>query len=113
MNCLRCGRETKDDHVFCDDCLQSMEKYPVRPGTAVILPRNKETAASRKSKRHTPQVTADQIRKLKKQRFILFILVVLLTLVLISAAAAFLYVRKDQPLKPGQNYVVVETTAPQ
>ena len=112
MNCLRCGRETQGDDAFCDSCKETMKKYPVRPGTAVILPKNKESAAQRKQKRHQPPALQDQIRKLKKQRLQLRIMVICLFLILvlgIAAGAYFLY--REQPSKPGQNYVVVETTA--
>ena len=39
MNCMKCGREIEEGQVFCIDCLKDMEKYPVRPGTAVHLPK--------------------------------------------------------------------------
>lgn len=112
MNCLRCGRETQDDHAFCDSCKETMKKYPVRPGTAVVLPKNKESAAQRKQKRHQAPVPQDQIKKLKKQRRRLRITVFCLSLalVLLTALAAF-YLYHEKPVKPGQNYVVVETAA--
>ena len=115
MNCLRCGRETQDEHAFCDQCMESMKKYPVRPGTAVILPRHKETAAARKAKKHTPPNPKDQIKKLRKQRRRLFVLVLVLLLI-VGGLAGFLiydefYKKEDLTPKPGQNYVVVETTA--
>lgn len=113
MNCLRCGRETQDDHAFCDSCKETMKKYPVRPGTAVILPKNKESAAQRRQKRHQQAAgPQDQIKKLKKQRRRLRISVFCLSLLLtalLTAAAFYLY--REKPAKPGQNYVVVETTA--
>ena len=112
MNCLRCGRETQDDHAFCDSCKETMKKYPVRPGTAVILPKNKESAVQRKQKRHQAPSPQDQIRKLKKQRRRLRTAVTCLSVLLafmVIAAAFYLY--RERPAKPGQNYVVVETTA--
>ena len=112
MNCLRCGRETRDDHVFCDSCLQSMKKYPVRPGTAVILPHRTETTPIKRTKHHQPPAPKDQIRRLKRQRAGLWIAVILLTMILLAAAGVFLYQHNDQTPKPGQNYAVVETTAP-
>ena len=39
MNCLKCGKETEAEKLFCEDCLQSMEAYPVKPGTAIYLPK--------------------------------------------------------------------------
>ena len=35
MNCMKCGRETQNEQVFCQDCLQEMEKYIVgKPQTS-------------------------------------------------------------------------------
>ena len=38
MNCMKCGKTTTNEQVFCDDCLQVMAKHPVKPGTPVYLP---------------------------------------------------------------------------
>lgn len=52
MYCIKCGKETKNEQVFCDACLVVMEQFPVKPGTPVHLhPRPASTsskAASRK-----------------------------------------------------------------
>ena len=112
MNCLRCGRETTDDHTFCDHCLQTMEKYPVRPGTAVMLPKHKDAPVPKKTKHHLPPPPAEQIRRLKKQRLILSVVITML--IALMAAAFFVGSRymKAEHLRPGQNYSAVETTAP-
>ena len=47
MKCLKCGRET--DQTFCQACREEMEKYPVKPGTIVLLPKE------RPSGKKTPQ----------------------------------------------------------
>ena len=112
MNCLKCGRETKDDRVFCDSCLETMAKQPVRPGTAVTLPRRKDSSSPKKSKRHPAMAPQDQIRKLKKQRLGLWISVFLLSLALLGALAAGTYLYFCDAPKPGQNYEVAETLAP-
>ena len=39
MNCMKCGRETENEAVFCPDCLQIMEKYPV-PGPSKLTSDN-------------------------------------------------------------------------
>ena len=115
MNCLRCGRETQDDHVFCESCRQEMEKYPVRPGTAVMLPRKREEAVIKKTKRHVhPQVPLEeQVRKLKKQRMWVFI--ALLVIVTLLSGTFVIYSQKwnSQVLRPGQNYSAIDSTAPQ
>ena len=112
MNCLRCGREIEDDCAFCDHCLQSMEKYPVRPGTAIILPKHKEAPVQKKIKHHLPVSSAEQIRNLRKQRFLLILISLMLAFLL--AGTVFMQLRLQNMIhyRPGQNYSAVETTAP-
>ena len=38
MQCLRCGRETENDQVFCLTCEALMSKHPVKPNTVVTIP---------------------------------------------------------------------------
>ena len=38
MFCLRCGRDTGGEQIFCNKCLDSMKQYPIKPGTAVQIP---------------------------------------------------------------------------
>ena len=38
MNCMKCGRKSKDRQVFCEECLAIMDTYPVKPGTPMQLP---------------------------------------------------------------------------
>lgn len=113
MNCLKCGRETVEDHVFCDKCLQEMEKYPVRPGTALMLPKRKEESSPKKSKRHGYSAISaeEQVRSLKRQKGWLVASVGLLTLLLAVTVllSALRYHRKV--LLPGQNYSAIETMA--
>lgn len=48
MNCIRCGRETEEDQVFCSACLKDMDRHPVNPGTPIQLPnRTKRTPVKR------------------------------------------------------------------
>ena len=40
MQCMKCGMEVPEGQVFCNGCLEVMDKYPVKPGTPVhIRPR--------------------------------------------------------------------------
>ena len=111
MSCLRCGRETEEGRSFCDLCLEEMEKYPVRPGTAVMLPRRQESTPPKKTKRHAPVPAEEQIKKLKKQKAVLCATLGLIILLL----AAVLILERAEPVKeylrPGQNYSAMETIA--
>lgn len=112
MQCLKCGRDTKEGESFCLDCQLTMQRYPVRPGTPVILPR-RETPPARKTlikRRAVP--LEDQIRTLKRRQRLLSIF--LITAVLIAALLAvpawqFFFGERQ---RPGQNYTVVTNTTP-
>lgn len=104
MECLKCGRET--DQTFCPKCREVMEKYPVKPGTAVNLPKRKSESI-KKIRRH--QITPEmQVEHLKKRIVRLWYVIVTLVLLLAIAcsAAYYLHGRNKLPL-PGQNYSTV------
>ena len=104
MNCMKCGRETQNEAVFCQNCLMEMEKYPVRPGTVVQLPRRKETSPLKKiSKRHIP-TAEEQIKLLRK---IVNVLTILLALCIVAIALMFkptMHYVLDEHVEIGQNY---------
>lgn len=116
MGCMKCGRDIPEDQVFCDSCLEVMEKYPVKAETAVQLPRVKEVAVVKKShvKRRQPPSLEEQVTTLKR-RLRGWILVWLITLLLLLAALypAVMYFYGDDLRLPGQNYSTFsETTQP-
>ena len=68
VNCMKCGRETKADAVFCEDCLEHMERHPVPPNTLVYVPSEKDRVAVKKHITVRPVVTAEeQIKRLNKR----------------------------------------------
>lgn len=42
MECMKCGRETREDAVFCEACLKEMDQYPVQTSTPVVIPKREE-----------------------------------------------------------------------
>ena len=111
MGCIKCGRDTVSDQVFCPDCLLEMQKYPVRPGTVVQLPVRKNSSSSKKQqskKRTVPP--EEQVKVLKKRCRVLFLLLIAVTL--IAAALAFPAVEHmtENHFKIGQNYTTVTAT---
>ena len=49
MQCMKCGVDVPEGQVFCDKCLEIMNRYPVKPGTPVqILPRTPKDKSSKK-----------------------------------------------------------------
>ena len=105
MNCLKCGREIQEGHVFCPDCLEVMSAHPIAPGTPVkILPRPPKVQ-EKKAKTLPPAV---QIRQLKKRNRRLSVIVIAM-LVLVVLLSGLLVQQKAAAQKPpiGRNYTVL------
>lgn len=104
MNCIKCGKEVTDDGVFCVDCLLEMKKYPVDPGTVVLLPRRREASIQKKQvKRHAP-APEEQIASLRKKVLILtLLLMACITAIVLMFEPTMHYVR-DEHFEIGQNY---------
>lgn len=106
MVCMKCGSRMESEQAFCQDCLLEMEKYPVKPGTAVQLPIRKETPVVRKSNSRRRTVSPEeQVVRLKKRIWFLSgALVVTLALIIAMAHPAVNYFIRKYHLRPGQNY---------
>ena len=104
MYCMKCGKEITENGVFCSDCLLEMEKYPIEPGTVVLLPRRRESSGLKKQpKRHVPS-PEEQISVLKKQVLILtLLLAACITAIVLMFEPTMHYVR-DEHFAIGQNY---------
>ena len=114
MFCMKCGREVEEGQVFCSDCLLEMARYPVKPGTAIQLPKRRETPASRKTftwrKTPTPE---EQIRRLRKQlRAAVIFGVVMFLLFCAALYPAVLYLSEEDSFLPGQNYSLIDSLVP-
>ncbi len=110
MYCLRCGRDTTGDHIFCDSCQQDMALYPVRPGTHVHLPKPKDPLpAKKRSKKKRPATPEEQIVQLRKSlrrtRAVLAAAVLLLAL----AGGLLVYEAEMIDSNIGKNYAVDTT----
>lgn len=112
MDCIKCGRETRGEDIFCQECLAEMEKYPVQPGTVVLLPRRRDSSAAKKSvKRHTPS-SEELIENLRRQKaLLLFLLIVCVTAIVLMFEPTMHYIR-DEHYEIGQNYSSVTTDTP-
>ena len=113
MNCLKCGREVPGEQVFCEDCLLEMEKYPVKPGTVVQLPRRRDSAGTKKSPKRRSMPLEEQVKTLKRRiRLLTFILIITLILTVVFGFFAIEHLMEEHFL-PGQNYsTIIVTTAP-
>ena len=111
MNCMKCGRETENEAVFCQECLLEMQKYPVRPGIVVQLPRRKENASLKKlSKRHA-QSTDEQIKTLRKAVNLLMLLLIMCITAIILMFKPTMHYVLDEHVEVGQNYSSVISSA--
>ncbi len=109
MFCLKCGRETENEQVFCQRCLDSMETYPIKPGTAVQLPRRSSESAGKKSPRRKRIVPPEEL--LAKQKGIVRRLTVTcVVLCLLLAVSTFFLVKNvldaDTHRWIGRNYTI-------
>lgn len=112
MNCMKCGRETSGEDVFCRECLTDMAKHPVDPSTVVLLPRRKENSFQKKTvKRHgpSPEELVDSLRR--QNAALIFLLVVSLIAIVLMFKPTMHYVR-DEHYEIGQNYSTVTSTTP-
>lgn len=107
MNCLKCGRET--DQSFCEQCRKEMERYPVKPGTIVLLPRDRSASYTRRSanwrlKRSTEDQIANQKRTIRR----LSGAVAAMAMVVICMGFAIFRILRSTAKPPvGQNYSTV------
>ena len=111
MNCVKCGRELTDDGVFCTDCLLEMEKYPVDPGTVVLLPRRRESPIQKKQvKRHTP-APEEQIASLRKRVLVLTLLLIVCIAAIVLMFEPTMHYIRDEHYEIGQNYSSVTSSS--
>ena len=105
MQCIKCGRETQDKHVFCDYCLSVMDKNPVKPGTPVVIP-------NRPQKLHTPVISRkekpeEQIPRLQKLvQFLIWLCLALVIALSVSIGVIVWHFSATEHggLAIGQNY---------
>ena len=110
MYCLKCGKETTESHVFCDRCLATMEKYPIKAGTAVHLPHRQSVAPVRKTVQRKRALTPEeQVAVLKKTTRRLIVAVAVLCVVLGLATGLLVHNlidTKPAPSAVGRNYTI-------
>ena len=110
MECMKCGRETQKNNVFCADCLAEMEKYPVKQDTPVVLPQRQQKERKNNQKKSTkPEDIIAQLQKRVRQLWIAVLILAVLLLAAGSALAVNLY-RHSTPDDLGSNYSTFTST---
>ena len=113
MHCIKCGRKTQQEHVFCELCLEDSQRYPVKPGTPIQLPpRPQDLQVKKNPRKKKPEVKPEvQIARLRKSvRWLSLALVAtLLAFALAVFAIMQLLDQRDAEIESriGQNYTVV------
>ena len=112
--CPKCGREAAENMAFCTECLAEMEKYPVKPGVVVLLPRQ-EKGPKPIRRRHGAAHPEDQIQKLKQKisALTLALLIALSAAGILGWMAAADYFSQTDVRLPGQNYSSDNPVTPQ
>lgn len=113
MACLKCGRDTEEGTLFCTGCLLTMQKYPVRPGTPVVLP-TRERVVPKKAPKRRVLSPEDQLKTLKRRNRNLFALWIATVLALAILAFIGWHGFSRPQHRPGQNYTAITaaTAAP-
>ena len=106
MYCMKCGKETKSDRFFCQECLEEMERYPVKPDTPVYLP--PVIRQERKTQRFTPPpAPEEQVAQLRRTNRRLRVFLLLAVLILGVVCYLWLWPRAlQEPMDKGRNYTV-------
>lgn len=109
MYCLKCGSEIVAERVFCDHCLEIMDKYPVKAGTHIQLPRRENIHIQKKQSRRRNLTAEDQVVHLRVLTRTLLALLGAVSVVL-GIFVSLYFNRDDSALveEPpiGQNYTV-------
>ena len=106
MDCMKCGRTIEQGNVFCESCLETMDQYPVKPGTPIKLPKRTPAApkkpVSRRRSLSNEELVTVQRRTIKR----LWAALICALLCLAVSVAFMLYFAQNQEAVPniGQNY---------
>ena len=109
--CLKCGSKTEGRAVFCNDCLEIMEKYPVKPGTVVHILRRPARTESKEidtfDQRAQEALVSHQQGMI---RWLTTVIAVISILLVIIAALLFHTLDTDQTIPAiGRNYTTSTT----
>lgn len=110
MYCIKCGRELRGEQVFCHECQEEMENYPVKPGTLIHLPvrtpsNEEKPKAARTGKNMPPELRLRRMRTTVRL-LMLALVALLLAFSLTTLLTLHLLNQRDQQSRIGQNYHV-------
>ena len=101
MPCIKCGRKVNEGQLFCPACLESAEKYPIKPGTPVQLPPRTPAVAAKARPKKPELRPEEQVRLLRSaNRWLMVVLVVLLIAFILMAVLILLMMEDKLALLP-------------
>lgn len=111
MNCLKCGKQTKNENAFCPLCLEVMDAYPIKPDAHIQLPNHPSRPVVKKPGRKRRVLTVDeQVVYLRKNVHHLTLAVVLLSALLIFTSVMLVHtIIKQDDSNLGKNYTYDST----
>ena len=107
MLCLKCGKKTAENQVFCEECLEITAKYPVKPGTVVQLPARAQRVPDKKQPQRRREDTAAELvaQQQKTIRWLFAAIAVLSVLLLFTAGVLLQTMDKSNSTNTiGKNY---------
>ena len=103
MSCIKCGKEVSGSNVFCNECLAEMEKYPVKPGTPLMLPNRPNLAVTHKRPRRRFPKAEEKISGLKNTVTWLCVLCGLLLVSLVLSVMLNILLLSNSDILPEQS----------
>ena len=111
MQCLRCGRETEDEHVFCFLCEAVMMKHPVKPNTVVTIPERSVRSRSTQPRRQQRQEEETEQLSRTVMQLRLWVCMLMAALMLCVGVLTWQELTRDEKPAIGQNYhSILEST---
>lgn len=103
--CLKCGKKAPENAVFCDECLEVMARYPVKPGTVIHLPKRPNTPNSSVKEFEEPSLAARLADQRKLIRWLTSVIAGL-SVLLVIASVLLMHTLEEKPQAPaiGKNY---------
>ena len=99
MNCVKCGKKTEGTNVFCPECLETMKKYPVKPGTTVHIPTQAERTERKPALPRKERSTEEQLASAQKlvKRLVILSATLATTLAVTLGALVYTLVGDSEP----------------
>lgn len=110
--CLKCGKKTTDQAVFCDACLEVMEQYPVKPGTVVHIPRRPPRAESKTIDSFDQSAQTELLSHQRRMIRWLTAMIAGLSILLVITAMLLIHALDQEQTLPaiGRNYTTSTTS---